>query len=187
MHRLRLADDETQIGGERANFGFAVAGLPDLNGDGMGDLAATAPDQTGSASLTGGAWTVSGEPDNPATNDDSIYVLLQVDDPEPHRFALFGGALAALGDLTGDGLPELLIGSELHRDGAGFRSGRAYVIEAASGGLLFTVPSPTGDSCSRFGWSVASVGDVDGDSVSDFAVGAPRHRTAVRSIASRCF
>ncbi|HXI03523.1 MAG TPA: integrin alpha, partial [Candidatus Saccharimonadales bacterium] len=82
---------------------------------------------------------------------------------------------------------EILVGAELHRDASGLRSGRVYVLEAASGNVYLTIDSPTGDTCARFGWSVASIGDVDGDAVGDFAVGAPRHRATPSLKKRRCF
>lgn len=172
----------------QANFGFAVAGLPDLDGDGAGDLAATAPDQDTSSLAGGAAFVLGGAPPDPNRPLGAPLPLLAgLSDPDPGRFAFYGGSIALLQDLTGDGLPELVIGSEHHKNGAGIRTGRAYVVEAATGALVYTIPSPTGDSCSRFGWSVAAAGDVDGDGTEDFAVGAPFHRVSVRQKAGRCF
>jgi hypothetical protein len=172
----------------QANFGFAVAGLPDLDGDGAGDLAATAPDQDTSAQAGGAAFSLGGaaaDPNRPLASP--LPLLATLSDPQPGRLSLYGGSLAPLGDLTTDSLPEVIIGAEHHKNSAGIRTGRAYVVEAATGALLFTVASPTGDSCSRFGWSVSAAGDVDGDGTEDFAVGAPFHRTAVKQKPGRCF
>jgi len=163
-----------------ANYGFSVAGLPDLNNDGSGDFAASAPDESiASVASVGRAYVQGGGAMTP--------IISNLDDPDPHQAGFFGGAIATLADLTGDGLPEMAVGSELHRDPNGVRAGRAYVVEAKSGALVFTIESPTGDSCARFGWSVAPAGDVDDDGVQDIIVGAPYHR--VTPIVSRksCF
>ncbi len=168
----------------QANFGFAVAGLADLDGDGTGDLAASAPDQNTSEELGGAAFTLRGDPALVVPGD---YLVAGLDDPEPRPVALFGGSLAALPDLTGDLLPEIAVGAELHKNSAGFRTGRAYVLQASSGAVVFTLRSPTGDTCSRFGWSVAPAGDVDGDTVADIVVGAPHHSETTRQIRRNCF
>ncbi len=168
----------------QANFGFAVAGLADVDGDGRGDLAASAPDQDTTAPTAGAAFTLSGDPALVARTD---YLLAVLEDPDPRPVALLGGSMAALSDVTGDLLPEIAIGAELQRDPAGVRTGLVYVFEASSGALVHVLESPTGDSCARFGWSVAPAGDLDGDAVGDVLVGAPLHRTTPRRFHRTCF
>jgi len=163
-----------------ANFGFAVTGLSDLNGDGIGDFAGASPDEDiSSVSSVGRAFVLGGDPNTP-----TIAVL---DDPAPHFASFFGGSIAALPDLTADGFPELGAGAELHQDPNGVRAGRAYVLEAKSGAIRFTIESPTGDVCARFGWSVAPAGDVNGDLVPDLIVGAPFQRVTTRYATDNCF
>jgi hypothetical protein len=163
-----------------ANFGFAVAGLSDLNMDGVGDLAGTAPDENVSTlTSVGRAYVLGGDPNTPT--------IATVNDPAPNNQTFLGGSLAALADLTGDGFPELAVGAELHKDPNGVRAGRAYVVEAKSGNVYLTVESPTGDACARFGWAVAAIDDVDDDGVADFIVGAPFQRVITRSVTGTCF
>ena len=90
----------------------------------------------------------------------------------PQEGANFGAALAGLGDLGGDGSPDLVVGAP-GQDG----TGAVYVVSFDSDGSVgasIRVSDATsladGDS---FGSSVAFLGDVDGDGVGDIAVGAP--------------
>jgi hypothetical protein len=82
----------------------------------------------------------------------------------------FGFVADELGDLTGDGLPEFIVGAP-GNDAAGTDAGRAYVYSAMDSAPLFTV---SGQAAGEFmGWSVAGAGDVDDDGTGDFAVGGP--------------
>lgn len=77
-----------------------------------------------------------------------------------------GTAGRAIGDLNGDGIPELILGASDHGQGAG----KFYVLSGADGSQLSAVAGNPGE---RLGASSASPGDVDGDGVDDVAVGAP--------------
>ncbi|MBI3448003.1 MAG: FG-GAP repeat protein [Acidobacteria bacterium] len=175
-----LAEDPSATRKELANFGFAVAGLPDVNADGIGDFAATAPDEDISTLASVGRLYVTG-------GDPNAVSIATFDDPAPAPSDFLGGSLAALPDITGDALPELAVGAELHVDPNGVRIGRAYVVEAKNGALRLTIESPTSDVCSRFGWAVAATADVNADNVADVIVGAPFQRVTSRYASQTCF
>ena len=92
----------------------------------------------------------------------------------------FGSSVASLGDLDGDGVTDLAVGADRDDDGGGTNRGAVYVLFLNANG---TVKSSRED-CQRhgggptlangdyFGSSVASLGDLDGDGVTDLAVGA---------------
>jgi hypothetical protein len=82
----------------------------------------------------------------------------------------FGYVVDRVGDIDGDGTEDFIVGAPLN-DAAGANSGRAYVYSGAGAALLFTESGAAPGE--NFGWSVAAAGDVDGDGVGDFIIGAP--------------
>ncbi|MCI0585608.1 MAG: integrin alpha [Planctomycetes bacterium] len=84
-------------------------------------------------------------------------------------FDSFGASLANLGDVDADGVPDFVIGAPQAAT-LGVNAGSARVVSGATGSALLTViGAGPGD---RFGASVAATGDLDGDGVADFIVGA---------------
>lgn len=81
----------------------------------------------------------------------------------------FGFVAAAIGDIDGDDITDLIIGAPQDATAAPF-GGRAFVYSGATGSLLHTV---SGGLLDFLGTAVAGPGDVDGDGVPDYAIGAP--------------
>lgn len=81
----------------------------------------------------------------------------------------FAHAVAQLRDTDGDGINEILVGSP-YDDTNGTDSGTVYVLNGQYGYIVDQVHGLAGD---QLGWSVANVGDVDGDGIDDFAAGRP--------------
>ncbi len=82
----------------------------------------------------------------------------------------FGRAMAFIGDLDGDLYSEIAIGDQ--KGGAG--AGRVQILSGRTRELVATVNSPP--LCgpfAAFGSAVVSIGDLTGDGISDFAIGAP--------------
>jgi len=93
-------------------------------------------------------------------------------DPAGVAGDLFGQAVTALGDVNGDGFGELLIGVA-SSDSAGLDAGQVFLWFGGAEVTLAPDLIWNGTSPERFGWSVANIGDVNGDLKEDWAVGAP--------------
>ncbi|MGH8565256.1 MAG: FG-GAP-like repeat-containing protein [Gammaproteobacteria bacterium] len=148
-----------------ARFAEAVAGIGDVNGDGVTDLLVGAPFQILGGNLNQGrAFVFSGA-------DRSL--LLTLDHPAPQGLALFGSAVAGVGDVNRDGRADLAVGAPGQRVGGRANQGQAYVLSGADGRLLLTLDNPVPQADAMFGAAVAGAGDVNGDGAPDLLVGAP--------------
>jgi hypothetical protein len=93
--------------------------------------------------------------------------------PNPQTFANFGQALAALGDINGDGVPDLAVGIPAYDRVDLFDQGQVVLFSGTTGSLLRTLQDRSLQAGGQFGRTLAALGDINGDGVSDLAVGAP--------------
>jgi len=93
----------------------------------------------------------------------------------------FGSAVASIGDLEGDGVTDLAVGAP-YTDSGGTNRGAIWILFMNSDGRVDTqqkIADGAGnfdgnlDNDDRFGSAIASIGDLNGDAVTDLAVGAP--------------
>ncbi|MCA9773375.1 MAG: FG-GAP repeat protein, partial [Myxococcales bacterium] len=83
-----------------------------------------------------------------------------------------GGAVSGVGDVNGDGVPDVIVGEPNHGGPGQVIAGRVYVLSGSDGSIIYTIDGDKqGD---RFGASVAGIDDVTDDGVADFIVGADR-------------
>jgi hypothetical protein len=165
-------------------FGASITSLGDLDGDGITDLAVGADGDS-----TGGVGTLRG----------AVHVLLMRGDgtvksstkiahetnggPTLGPASFFGKSIASVGDLDGDGIVDLAVGARNDSTGDyGYNRGAVYVLMLNADGTVKdstkiaheTNGGPTLSDQDYFGASITSLGDLDGDGITDLAVGADR-------------
>ncbi|MBL0108089.1 MAG: FG-GAP repeat protein [Ignavibacteria bacterium] len=85
----------------------------------------------------------------------------------------FGYSVSSAGDVNGDGFSDVIVGAILN-DAGGSNAGRAYVYFGGSAVNNVSDVIMTGAAANdRFGYSVSSAGDMNGDGFSDVLAGAP--------------
>jgi len=125
-------------------LGTSVAGACDVNGDGYADVIAGA-----------------------STNETFVFHgsaegLNEAQDTVLTGTGNFGIDVACAGDVNGDGYADALVGAP--------DVGEAYLFLGSSDGLE-TEPQATLTGAGQYGLAVSSAGDVNGDGLSDIAVG----------------
>lgn len=162
-------------------FGASLASPGDVDGDGTDDLVVGEPEAWAVHPYSGALrilflnedGTVAGQR-TIARKDSGLATTLSNDDR-------FGSACSPVGDLDGDGVPEIAVGADQDADGGPAR-GAVWILSPDADGAVrwYAKISDTKgrffgilDDGDRFGRAVAPLGDLDGDGNDDIAVGAP--------------
>ena len=149
-----------------SGYGERLTALGDVNGDGYCDVAIGALQDDNPELREGRVYIYHGSPAGLSTSADRVL--------EEAAGGLFGAVLSGAGDVNGDGLADLIVGSPGF-DCPALNCGRAYFFVGSASGIVsepawFVEGSAAGDAV---GIGVAGIGDHNGDGFSDVIVGVP--------------
>ncbi|MFC4551688.1 MULTISPECIES: beta strand repeat-containing protein [Halorussus] len=165
--------DATLLGaGTNDSAGHDVATVP--NAGGGAAVAVGAPTADSSGNDSGAVYVVSGNVSGKSRLPAAGTVLAGASSGD-HA----GESVAGIGDVTGDGVPEVVVGAP-RTDASGNSSGAVFIATGALGG---NASDSSLSRAIRFGGAAAgdnageavAAGDVTGDGTPDVVVGAPRN------------
>ena len=151
------------------NLGYDAAGAGDVNNDGTPDVIVSAPGVGANLANPGRVLVFSGAGGAP------LYSILGENTADG-----FGWSVDGAGDWDNDGFADVIVGAIGAIDpdptfpALDFNRGRAYIYSGADGSLLQNFDGDA--STENLGWSVAGLGDANGDGVADVAIGSPFHQ-----------
>ncbi|XP_032515403.2 integrin alpha-PS3-like isoform X3 [Danaus plexippus] len=107
-----------------------------------------------------------------------------------HQLGSYFGASMSCTDINGDGISDLMVGAPnfvIHDGSLHYDQGAVFVYLTESQESNFTLIEHayvfgSARSGSRFGSSIASLGDIDGDGYNDIAIGAPWENDGIGAV-----
>jgi hypothetical protein len=173
---LSLSDYKLVGENKKDLAGYSLSSAGDVDGDGLDDVLVGAYGNDDGGTEAGAAYVVLGSSLGTTRTIDlstADYKLVGED-----TYDYTGYSVSSAGDVDGDGLDDVLVGSQYDDDGAN-NAGAAYVVLGSSLGTTSTIDLSTSDYklvgegfYAQAGYSVSSAGDVDGDGLDDVLVGA---------------
>ena len=174
------AGDFTAVLDNSDNFGISVAGLRDLDGDSVPDLAVGAFEDDDGGTGRGAMYILFMNANGTVKSHQKISSTTGNFSAILDDFDNFGRSVARLGDLDGDAVPDLVVGAHKDDDG-GTNRGAIYFLFMNANGTVKShrkISATSGnfnlslDEFAVFGNSVTGLEDLDNDSLPEIAVGA---------------
>ena len=157
--------DRTFTGASGELFGCSLAGAVDLNRDGFDDIVIASPDNNPPGVSNAGMIQVFYGGSNMDTRADVARF--------GRDYALKLGISMAAGDINGDGIADLAVGSSAPTGGVAIYYGAAPLHNAPDR----WIPQSVTGTYNAFPYSVAIPGDLDGDGLSEMVASAPHYST----------
>jgi len=178
----KISDTEGGFDGILDNddmFGWPVASLGDLDGDGVTDIAAGAFRDDDGGTDRGAVWILF------LNSDGTVKDFQKISDTEGGFGGVidahdFGFSIAEIGDIDDDGVNDIAVGERSDDDG-GTDPGAVWILFLNSDGTVKSeqkISNTEGnlgnvlENSSGFGSAIGKIGDLDGDGINDIAVGA---------------
>jgi hypothetical protein len=179
----KLSTDEGDLDSDIEDgdhFGSAVAEIGDLNDDGVTDLSVGVTGGDDGGTDRGEVWILFMNNDGTVDSKKRISQTRASFDGDLNDNDQFGAALANLGDINSDGANDLAVGSKLNDDGGAERGAIWILFLEVDGEVISSAKisdtegkfDGTLDNDDRFGGAITQMGDLNGDDVTDLAVGA---------------
>lgn len=163
------------------NFGAAVAGIGDLDKNGVPDLAVGVPGDDKGGTDRGSVWILFLDVEGKVLQQQKIAHDTGGFGKTLRDGDRFGSAVAAIGDMNGDGIPDLASGAPDDDDGAA-NAGAFWILMMKTDGKIDgwqKVSASAGgfngnlEADDHFGAAITGVGNLDSNELTDLAVGAP--------------
>ncbi len=162
-------------------FGYGVGGNADLNGDGKKDIVVGARATDDGGSDRGATWVLFLNSSEVVTGQSKISATSGSFSGTLDNGDHFGSGVAVIGDINGDGFPDIAVTAPYDDDG-GTDRGAAWLIMMDNAGKAKTQIKISAtsqyslknklDDADLMGWRISALNDIDGDGQKEIVIGA---------------